>query len=82
MAVTHNPEIKDEINLEYIFGGTAPASILQSLRLKPGVLRNSKKRVKRITLIKAKKSIDTLKGIGGAMEEKYDYRLGEEVSNT
>ena len=52
IIINHDPEVKDEIDLEYIVGGTAPASIWPSLRLKPDVLRNSKKRVKRITLVK------------------------------
>ena len=43
IIIDHDYKVKDEIDLEYIVGGTAPASIWPSLRLKPGALQNSKK---------------------------------------
>ena len=45
IIVDYDCEVRDEINLKYMGGSTAPTPLWLSLRLKPDVLGNSKKKV-------------------------------------
>ena len=78
IIVDHDCKVRDEIDLEYLGEVTAPTPAWSSLRLKHDFLWKSKKKIKRITLVKVQKSVDTLADIAGnIVKEEHDYRLGE-----
>ena len=52
MTVTHNPDIKDKIDLTCLADGTAPPPIHQYLKLKTIPLKESKKIMTKISLKK------------------------------
>ena len=69
MTVTHSLNIKDEIDLTCLADGTAPPPVHQYLKLKAIPLKDSKKKVKKISMKKMKTIVNLTN------EQEYDYGL-------
>ena len=78
-------EVIDKINLEYLGEDITPTLAWSRLRLRRDFLRKSKKKIKRITLVKVQISANILADIAwNIVKEENDHGLGEhgeEVDN-